>query len=70
MLAAQRGSSTRHCPALPPGTVFTAINNTSANLIAGAFVNLSDGSTFSSNGNTFKVNYKGGDGNDLTLTVR
>ncbi len=55
--------------ALPPGTLFTAIHNTSANPIAGAFVNLPDGSTFTNNGNTYQVNYKGGDGNDLTLTV-
>ncbi len=54
---------------LPPGTVFTAINNTAANPIAGAFVNLPDGSTFTSNGNTYQANYEGGDGNDLTLTV-
>ncbi len=54
---------------LPQGTVFSAINNTAANPIAGAFVNLPDGSTFTNNGNTYKVNYKGGDGNDLILTV-
>jgi len=51
------------------GTVFTVINNTSATPIAGVFSNLPDGSTFTSNGNSFKVNYEGGDGNDLTLTV-
>ena len=55
--------------ALPFGTVFTAITNTSANPIAGTFSNLADGSTFTSNGNTYQVNYEGGDGNDLTLTV-
>jgi autotransporter-associated beta strand protein len=55
--------------ALPLGTVFTAITNTSANPIAGTFSNLADGSTFTSNGNTYQVNYEGGDGNDLTLTV-
>ena len=51
------------------GTVFTALNNTAATPIAGTFSNLPDGSTFSSNGNTYQVNYEGGDGNDLTLTV-
>ncbi len=55
---------------LTPSTVFTIINNTSANLIAGTFSNLADGSTFNSGGTTFKVNYEGGDGNDLTLTVQ
>ncbi len=55
--------------ALPLGEVFTAITNTSANPIAGTFSNLADGSTFTSNGNTYQVNYEGGDGNDLTLAV-
>ncbi len=54
---------------LSPGTVFKVINNTAATPIAGTFSNLADGSTFTSNGNTYQVNYKGGDGNDLTLTV-
>jgi autotransporter-associated beta strand protein len=54
---------------LPTGTVFTVIDNTSANPIAGTFSNLADGSTFTSNGNTYQVSYEGGDGNDLTLTV-
>jgi autotransporter-associated beta strand protein len=51
------------------GTVFTALNNTAATPIAGTFSNLPDGSIFSSNGNTYQVNYEGGDGNDLTLRV-
>ncbi len=51
------------------GTVFTVINNTSANPIFGTFSNLSDGSVFTSNGNNFQVSYTGGTGNDLTLTV-
>jgi autotransporter-associated beta strand protein len=55
---------------LPIGTGFTAIKNTSASPIAGTFGNLPDNSTFSSNGNTYKVDYQGGDGNDLTLTVQ
>jgi autotransporter-associated beta strand protein len=54
---------------LPIGTVFTVIGNTSANSITGTFSNLPDGSTFSSNGNTYQVSYEGGDGNDLTLRV-
>ena len=55
---------------LTPGTILTVINNTSANPIAGTFSNLADGATLSSGGNTFKANYKGGTGNDLTLTVQ
>jgi len=55
---------------LAKGTVFKVINNTSANPIFGTFSNLPDGSTFSSGGNTFKANYEGGTGNELTLTVQ
>jgi autotransporter-associated beta strand protein len=51
------------------GSFFTVIDNTSATPIAGTFSNLPDGSTFTNNGNTYEVNYEGGDGNDLTLTV-
>ena len=54
---------------LATGTVFTAISNTSANPITGTFVNLPDGSTFTAGRNNYRVNYSGGDGNDLTLTV-
>jgi len=54
---------------LTVGTVFTVINNTSANPVFGTFSNLSDGSVFTSNGNNFQVSYEGGTGNDLTLTV-
>ena len=55
---------------LTPGAVFTAINNISANPISGTFANLADGTIFSSGGNTFKANYRGGTGNDLILTVQ
>jgi autotransporter-associated beta strand protein len=54
---------------LPSGTVFTIINNTLVSTITGTFSNLPDGSVFTSNGNSYQVNYEGGDGNDLTLTV-
>jgi hypothetical protein len=55
---------------LAHGIVFTVINNiAAANPIIGTFSNLPDGGTFTSNGNTYQVNYHGGDGNDLTLTV-
>ena len=54
---------------LTTGTVFTVINNTSANPIFGTFSNLANGSVFTSNGNNFQASYTGGDGNDLTLTV-
>ena len=51
------------------GTVFTAISNTAAGPIAGAFSNLPDDSTITIGNNSFQANYQGGDGNDLTLTV-
>ena len=51
------------------GSVFSAINNTSASAIAGTFANLPDGSTFAAGRNNYQVSYEGGDGNDLTLTV-
>lgn len=54
---------------LPLDTVFTAINNTAATPIAGTFSNLPDGGTFTIDSNTFQVDYEGGDGNDLTLTI-
>jgi len=56
--------------AIPIGTVFTVIKNTSGGAIAGTFANLADGSTFTVGSNTFKANYEGGDGNALTLTVQ
>ena len=55
--------------ALPPGTVFTVLDNTAASAISGTFANLPDGSTLTVANNSFSVNYEGGDGNDLTLTV-
>ena len=54
---------------LPSGTVLTIINNTATTPIAGTFSNLADGSTLIVGSNTFQANYRGGDGNDLTLTV-
>ena len=54
---------------LSAGTTFTAISNTSANPISGAFANLPDGSIFTAGRNSYQVSYSGGDGNDLTLTI-
>jgi autotransporter-associated beta strand protein len=55
--------------ALPIGTVFTVINNTSSMPINGTFSNLPDGSMISIGGKNCQVSYEGGDGNDLTFTV-
>ena len=54
---------------LTAGTVFSVLDNTSANPIAGTFDNLPDDSTFTVSNNTYQADYQGGDGNDLTLTV-
>jgi len=53
---------------LAVGTTFTVIRNTATTPIAGAFANLSNGQTITIQGNRFRANYRGGDGNDLTLT--
>ena len=45
------------------------ISNTAATPISGTFANLADGSTFTAGRNSFQVNYEGGGGNDLTLSV-
>jgi autotransporter-associated beta strand protein len=55
--------------ALASGTSFTLLNNTSSTPISGTFTNLPDGATVIVGNNTFRANYEGGDGNDLTLTV-
>lgn len=55
---------------LRSGTLFTLVENTAGTPIAGTFSNLPDGSTFTVGLNTYKASYEGGDGNDLTLTVK
>jgi autotransporter-associated beta strand protein len=54
---------------LPSGTILTVIQNTATDGIAGTFDNLPDGGIITAGANTYQVNYEGGDGNDLTLTV-
>jgi autotransporter-associated beta strand protein len=60
---------TRGNQTLPRGTIFTVISDTAGTAISGTFANLPDGSTFTIGNNTLQVNYEGGDGKDLTLTV-
>ena len=55
---------------LSPGTTFTAIQNTATTPISGRFTNLADGAVISVHGASLQASYKGGDGNDLTLTVQ
>jgi hypothetical protein len=54
---------------LPPGTVYTVLQNRSNQPIIGAFSNLPDGGTIFIDPVTLQADYNGGDGNDLTLTV-
>jgi autotransporter-associated beta strand protein len=54
---------------LPAHKTAIVISNTSATPIVGTFANLPDGGTITVGPNTFKANYEGGDGNDLTLTI-
>jgi autotransporter-associated beta strand protein len=51
------------------GKTVRAISNTAVAAIDGTFANLADGSTVTVGANKFQVNYSGGDGNDLALTV-
>ncbi|MBA3963618.1 MAG: hypothetical protein H0X40_17210 [Chthoniobacterales bacterium] len=55
---------------LTAGATTTIIRNTSGNPISDVFSNLPDGATLSVNENNVQANYEGGDGNDLTLTMR
>jgi hypothetical protein len=48
------------------GDMFTIINNQGANAVSGMF---SQGSSISAGGFLFGINYGGGDGNDVVLTV-
>ncbi|HEY2714568.1 MAG TPA: autotransporter-associated beta strand repeat-containing protein [Chthoniobacterales bacterium] len=55
---------------IEPGPTVTVINNTSATPIAGRFLNFPDGHVvYVGLGIYVQVNYEGGDGNDLTLTL-
>lgn len=54
---------------LAPGMMFVIIDNASISPTAGTFSNLANNSTFTNNGNTYRVSYEGGSGNDLTVTV-
>ncbi len=51
------------------GQTFEIINNKGSGPVSGTFANLPEGSTINVNGNVFKISYRGGDGNDVVLTV-
>lgn len=51
------------------GQSFTIIDNDgSADAVTGTFKDLAEGSSFASGGNSYRISYKGGDGNDVVLT--
>ena len=52
----------------PAGAVVTILRNDSATPVVGEFQGLPDGSLSTVNGRAFRINYAGGDGNDVTLT--
>lgn len=52
------------------GDAYILINNTHASdPVNGTFKDLPEGATFTASGGTFKITYKGGDGNDVAVTV-
>jgi autotransporter-associated beta strand protein len=55
--------------ALPAGTSFVIIDNTSASAVVGTFSNLAEGATITLGANTFTLTYQGGTGNDVVLTI-
>jgi hypothetical protein len=52
------------------GDTFIIVDNDSNDAITGTFANLAEGATFTVDGYVFKVTYKGGDGNDVAITVQ
>jgi len=51
------------------GQTFTIIDNKSTDPVTATFAGLAEGSTFTSQGVTYSITYKGGTGNDVVLTV-
>lgn len=51
------------------GSTFVIINNDGTDAVDGAFKDLAEGTTFKVGNYVFKISYKGGDGNDVVLTV-
>jgi hypothetical protein len=52
-----------------PGQTFVILDNDGTDPVAGTFSGKPEGTLLSSGSATFKLSYKGGDGNDVTLTV-
>lgn len=52
------------------GESYTIIKNDGSDAVTGTFSGLAEGATFNLNGYVFQVTYKGGDGNDVVLSVK
>jgi hypothetical protein len=51
------------------GDSFTLIDNDGTDAVSGAFAGLAEGAVFSVGGKSFGITYRGGTGNDVTLTL-
>lgn len=67
--ASLAGNLTLDLPPLAGGQSKMIIQQTALTPISGQFTNASEGSLISSNGQTYRISYEGGDGNDLVLTA-
>jgi hypothetical protein len=54
--------------ALPLATTYTILTNDGADPIQGTFAGLAEGASFTVDGQTFRITYQGGTGNDVVLT--
>ncbi len=52
------------------GDTFIILSNDGSDAVTGTFKDLANGATFSFNGYTYQINYNGGDGNDVVLTIK
>ena len=51
-----------------PGDTFVIVDNGGSNPVSGTFTGLPEGATLTAAGQTFRISYVGGDGNDVVLT--
>lgn len=54
----------------PVNKQYVLIDNDGTDAVTGTFKDLAEGATFSRNGYTYQIGYKGGDGNDVVLTIK
>jgi hypothetical protein len=51
------------------GTNYVVISNDGTDTVTGTFKDLAEGATFKTDGYVYRISYKGGDGNDVALSV-